>query len=130
MADRSDRGKVLAFRRAVPSARLKSLDHDEKRAACQHLCIEVWPHEPIIECATCGAVVDPYHWIRGLTLDWAEVERRRDQIKREAEREMAEIRQQLRALRGEYRDEAERVAAERQAARAVAVLPPRRGSIR
>jgi hypothetical protein len=113
---------VVSFRKDVPSARLKRLDWNDKRATCRHRCIEVWVKEPIIECSDCGAVVDPFAWIRDLTNEWEEVDRRRDQLRQDAEREMAEIKKQLRMLRGDLRDEKER----REAERAVMVLPPRR----
>lgn len=124
----SDAGSdnVVSFRAAAPSARLKELDWTDKRARCEHKKIEVWAKEPILECRDCGAVVDPYAWIRSRINDWRywqEAERAKyDDLKRERE----DLQKQVRILRGEYKDEAERVAAERAAARAVAIMPPRR----
>lgn len=93
-----DSGNVVEFKKGAPSARLKSLAVDDKRRGCPHRSIEVWPKEPIIECATCGTVVDPYWWLRERCADWREmvqsVEWRRD----EAKRELDELRAQLRVL--------------------------------
>lgn len=125
MADEEqDGGKVIAFRKAPPSSRLKRLEDDEMRLTCRHINVEIWAAEPILECTDCGAVVDPYAWIRTLTREWDAYEKRREDTKREVEREMAELQKRLRILRKEYQDESERCAAERE----IAVLPPRKGA--
>ena len=117
---------VISFRDASPSARLKALDWNEKRARCEHKKVEVWLKEPILECRTCGAVVDPYEWIRGRVRDWKQWQDSERFRCEELKLEREKLQKELRKLRGEYRDEAERAAAEREAARAVMVLPPQR----
>lgn len=112
--------KVVAFRAGDGRPRLKSLSGNEQRAMCQHDEVEIWPREPILECAQCGAVVDPYEWIRKAVGRWKRFEQaaqwKVDELKREADELMAG----LRILRAEYKDEAER----RRAERAIAHLPP------
>lgn len=114
--------EVVTFRSASPSARLKKFDADDKRQQCQHKRIEVWRKEPIIECAECGAVVDPYWWMRERCQDWRQmvdaVTYRRD----EAQRELDELKKHLRILRKEYATEAERIRAEQQ----LMHMPPRK----
>ena len=117
---------VVSFRAAAPSARLKDLDWTDKRAQCKHKNVEIWAKEPIIECSECGAVVDPYDWIRDRVKDWRHWHHAEFIKYKELKREREELQKQVRILRGEYRDEAERVAAERNAARAIAVMPPRK----
>lgn len=115
---------VIEFRKAAPSARLKEFEGTEKHVACQHRHVEIWRREPILECADCGVVVDPYAWIRDRVIDWrqmvSDVEYRRD----EAQRELNELKARLRVLRKEYSSEIEK----RQAEHALMVLPPRRGA--
>lgn len=122
MSDSPD-SNVITFRRDVPASRIKRPEGNAKRQCCQHRQVEIWACEPVLECRDCGAMVDPYDWIRTLTHEWGDVERQHAYRKREAEREMAEIEKKLRALRGEFRDETER----REASRAIAVLPARKG---
>lgn len=114
--------KIVDFNSAAPSARLKQFSTDDKRAYCKHKSISVWRKEPIIECAACGAVVDPYWWLRERIGDWSQmvdvVQGRVTSLKREK----AELEASVRILRGEFKDEAERQRARGQ----VAVLPPRR----
>lgn len=115
--------KIVAFRPGVPSMRLKSLDWTDKRAHCKHTAIEVWQDEPILECKDCGAVVDPYRWIRDRCATWKRMEDEVDYRVKEAKGELKELTKALRILRGEYEGERER----RQAETALMVLPPRRG---
>lgn len=118
----SDDGKVVSFRSLAPSARLKKFDHTDIRANCQHDRIQVWVKEPIIECADCGSVVDPYYWIRRRCSDW---QRLHDGVTfqiSEAKAELDELRAALKILRGQYRSEAER----RRAEHHLMIMPPRR----
>jgi hypothetical protein len=67
--------------------RKKHVDGDRKDPLCKHWKIYVWTREPIIECQDCGAIVDPYYWLR-LTMDnWdnmhARVKFQVDEMKRE-----------------------------------------------
>lgn len=114
---------VVSFRSGAPSARLKELDWSDARARCQHRSVMVWAKEPILECQDCGAVVDPYAWIRARCADWSSLIAPLKRKKAEMEGEIAELRKALRALRGEFKDEAERRAAER----ALHVWPKKRG---
>jgi hypothetical protein len=111
---------VVSFRDAAPSARLKTLDWSDQRAQCKHRGVEVWMKEPILECKKCGAVVDPYAWIRERCSDWEEVMADIKYKRKAAESDLNEIKKALRILRAEYKDEAER----RKAERALMVLPP------
>jgi hypothetical protein len=115
---------IIEFRKAAPSARLKPFDGTEKHATCKHDRVEIWRREPILECADCGVVVDPYAWIRDRVSDWhhmvSEVEYRRS----EAQRELDGLKEKLRILRKEYGSEVEK----RRAEHALMVLPPQRGS--
>ena len=112
--------KIVDFRKGAPSARLKTLDWQDKRSRCEHRSIEVWEKEPILECADCGAVVDPYVWIRRTVGDWKRIVDRHKWEKNEAEREAKEIKQQLRMLRKEFATETEK----RRYDSAVMILPP------
>lgn len=123
----SEETNVVAFRKDVPTASFKRLDADDLRATCQHRRVCVGMRDPILECAECQAPVDPYVWIRTLTREWDEVCRQHEEKKRSAEREIEVLKKRLRVLRGEYESEAERIAEEREAERAIAVLPPKRG---
>lgn len=115
--------KVVAFRAGAPSMRLKSLDWTDKRAHCKHVAVQVWQDEPILECKDCGAVVDPYRWIRDRCATWKKMEDEVGYRVKAAKGEMEDLQKSLRILRGEYKDERER----RQAETALMVLPPRRG---
>lgn len=117
-----DEENVVSFRSASPSARLKKFDHDDKRQHCQHKSIEVWCKEPIIECTACGAVVDPYWWIRERCNDWREMVAAITWRRDEAQRELDELKARLRILRKEYATEAERIRAESQ----LMHMPPQR----
>lgn len=111
---------IVSFRDAAPSLHLKKLDWTDKRASCPHKAVLVWPKEPILECKTCGAVVDPYQWIRNRCDDWAMM---RDAKKFERDQLQSEIdglKKMLRLIRGEYRDERER----HEAKSRLMVLPP------
>lgn len=37
-----------------------------QRATCAHIEVVIDDDHPSLECVTCGAEVDPYHWIRKL----------------------------------------------------------------
>lgn len=100
--------KVVDFRKAAPSARLKALDWKDKRSRCEHYRVEIWQKEPILECADCGAVVDPHVWIRKTVGDWARVIERQKWEMNAAKIECDEIKQQLRMLRKEFANEAEK----------------------
>ena len=113
---------VVNFRPVGPSASLKKQDWTDKRRQCQHVAVEVWADEPILECQECGAVVDPYRWIRDRVSDWDQITARQEFRKREIVAELNELRAALKVLRGEYADERERQAAKS----ALMVLPPRR----
>jgi hypothetical protein len=111
--------KVVSIRSAAPSARLKKLDWNDERAQCPHKHIEVWPKEPIIECADCGVVVDPYYWIRQRCHDWQSMEAAVEFRVRQLKDEKAGLEKAIRILKNECSSEAEK----RAAARAIAVLP-------
>ena len=118
-----DDDNVVDFRAAsTPSARLKEFDWSDKRARCPHKSILVWAKEPILECGSCGAVVDPYQWIRDRVSDWRSMVEAVEFKKRMAQEELDSLKKQLRLLRREYKDEAEKRRAEGQ----VAILPPQR----
>lgn len=117
-----DDDKVVSFRSGAPSARLKELHWNDKRALCQHMSVEVWTSEPILECADCGAVVDPYQWIRNRVKDWAHMENEAKYRVDDAKREIADLKKTLKALRGEVDDAAEA----NRVKHALMVMPPRR----
>lgn len=117
-----DESNVLDLKAGLPSARLKRLDFGDKRARCRHRAIAVWPREPIIECVNCGAVVDPYEWIRTVCRNWEMMKNNQEIERAETAAEIAELKKALKVLRREYAGEAER----RQLESAVAILPPRR----
>jgi hypothetical protein len=114
--------KIVAFRSAAPSMRLKSLDWTDKRSQCKHFAVQVWSNEPILECCDCGAVVDPYQWIRARIAAWSNMEIDASFRVKEARAELEELKKTLRVLRAEYKDEKER----REAETALMVLPRRR----
>lgn len=119
MADEAD--NIVNFRSGAPSARLKHLDWSDERTRCQHKRVEVWAKEPILECADCKAIVDPYQWIRDRCRDWDEIESTHKFRKAEMKSEENSLRKALRLLRGEYADVKER----REAERSLMVLPKR-----
>jgi hypothetical protein len=118
----SEDGKVINFKTAAPSARMKQFDAADKRPSCPHHHIEIWHKEPIIECQDCGAVVDPYYWIRQRCEDWRQMEDAVQWRINAAKRELEELRVAVRLVRKEYKDEAEK----RQAERQLMVMPPQR----
>ena len=113
---------IVDISTAAPSARFKVLDRDDKRLRCPHKRIEVWPKEPIIECADCGAVVDPFQWIRDRCADWKQMVASVDWKVADAKRELEELKREIRLLRKEFKDEAEKEAASRR----LMVMPPRK----
>lgn len=120
----ADDSNIVEFRAGAPSARLKQFDGTEKHVGCQHRRVEIWPREPILECADCGVMVDAHEWIRSRVHDWRQmvsaVEWKRD----EAQREINELKERLHMLRKEYATEIEK----RRAEHALMVMPPRRGA--
>lgn len=112
---------VVSFRAAAPSARMKTFDKPDARALCDHRQVQVWRREPILECEKCGAVVDPYEWIRGRVQDWDRMQESLEYRREEVIRETKQLQAALRILKGEYKDEQER----RMAERALMVLPGR-----
>lgn len=118
----ADDEKIIQFRDAAPSVRLKRLEATDQRRVCKHRSTLISMEEPILECADCGAIIDPHQWIRILTKEWEQVQNRVEFMRVEAEREMKEIRKQLRVIRGEYADEKER----QEVKKTLMVLPPRK----
>lgn len=114
--------EVIDLKSRGPSAALKKLEWTDKRSSCQHERIEIWPREPIIECADCGVVVDPYYWLRRVCERWRMVEDTAAYRARALKDEADEIKKSLRILRAEYKDESER----REAERSLMRLPPRK----
>lgn len=118
----TDDSNIIEFQKGAPSARLKQFEGTEKHVGCKHRRVEIWPREPILECADCGVVVDAHAWIRDRVIDWRQmvndVEWKRD----EAQRELNELKERLRILRKEYNSEIEK----RRAEAALMALPPRR----
>jgi hypothetical protein len=122
----SDDGEsnVVEFRRldSSPSAQLKRLDITDKKRSCQHKKVHIWVSEPILECKDCGAIVDPYWWMRQTIGSWSSIY---DGIKfqeNEARKELEALKREIRKLRREFKDEAERQAPDREIMR----LPPSR----
>lgn len=116
---------VVEFKSAAPSARMKQFDdlpELNKRRFCGHKHVVVWGTEPIIECADCGGVVDPYKWIRDRCADWREMEAAISYKIQAAKEELEGLRAAVRMLRGEYKDEMEKA----RACRELFVRPPRR----
>ena len=108
--------KVVPFVPGVPSMAFRETATNAKRAFCQHWRIAVDGSEPIIECRDCGAIVDPYQWLRQSIRNWdAPIKTREFKLETEIENR----KRALRILRNECADEAEK----RIAARAIAVLP-------
>ena len=120
-----DDDKVVQFRSAELPSRVKRPDDPKRRAGCQHKRTSIWMDEPILECSDCGAIIDPYCWIREQATKWDQIQGRVDYARKEADREMADIKKQLRQLRGEYADEKEHQATKK----ALMVLPPRKAAI-
>lgn len=118
----SDDPVVIDFRSAAPSARMKTFDIDDKRPHCPHKKIVVWRKEPILECDTCGSVVDPYYWIRQRCEDWKSAQDAVDWKVREANAELEELRAALKILRAEYGNETEKLRARQH----LMIMPPRR----
>lgn len=113
---------VIDIKKALPSARFKSLEWSDKRTTCKHDQVEIWPREPILECSNCGAVVDAYAWIRQVCERWRDMEAQVRFKVADMKREADDLKKALRILRAEYKDENER----RQAERALMIMPPRK----
>jgi hypothetical protein len=118
----ADEDNIVEFRAAAPSARLKNLDWQDKRARCRHKRVEIWRKEPILECTDCGAVVDAHQWIRDRCQDWAQVMSNLKFKKQEIEAEIGELKKARRILRKKYKDDREK----RDAERALMHMPPQR----
>lgn len=82
----------------------------------------MWQSETVIECADCGAVVDPYVWIRARCHDWHQMLDHIQDQEKQAKAELEKIKKSLRLLRKEYESEVEKKAVES----AVMILPPKR----
>ena len=126
MVPADDDDKIVAFRKSSePSARLKGLDWNDKRTFCRHGAVQVWDKEPILECCDCGAVVDPYQWIRDRCHEWAgmvaSVQYRIDAAKLE----MVELKKALKVLRKAHGAAVEAGRAQQ----ALMVLPPQRSRV-
>ena len=119
----ADGGNIVKFQAGAPSARMKSLTDDlAKRRCCKHEHVEIWMNEPILECADCGGVVDPYTWIRNRVTDWKQMVNAVEWKVRETKEELEGLKAQVRILRAEYKDELEKA----RACRELFVRPPRR----
>ena len=121
----SDEAKVIDFKsHTAPSARVKSWqDVGDKRSACPHIHVEVYDKEPILECRDCGGIVDPYWWIRRRCADWKQMTDAVEYKVKDTKRELEELRVAVRHLRGEWKDAAEKNAAERHS---LMIVKPRR----
>lgn len=118
-----DDDNIVQFKTRVPAASLKPFAHDDPRAKCKHESIEIWPApDPIIECAVCGVIVDPYYWIRERCSDWKQAQDAVDYKISQAEAELKELKAAIKLMRGKYKDEVEKRRAERE----IMTLPPRR----
>lgn len=111
---------VVALQLPRPSARLKRLDFTDPRARCQHEKVEIWPNQPRIECKACGALVDPYDWLRKHCREWQRMEDDLEAERQNVRDEIEELKKARRLLRQEYADEVEK----RRTERAIMVLPP------
>lgn len=119
----ADDSNVIDFVGAgVPGMAIKPRDIGDPRRFCKHRQIMVSSDEPIIECATCHAYVDPYNWLRERCADYKKLYDAQTSLVEEAKRELAELKTALRLLRREYADEAEK----RRAESSLMILPPRR----
>jgi hypothetical protein len=113
---------VVDITKARGSIEIKRDPSHPERAACQHRAVWIWANEPILECRTCGATVDPHQWIRRHVGNWENVLGELKYTKRDLEREIGELKKAVRILRREYADEAEK----REAERSIMVMPPRK----
>jgi hypothetical protein len=121
----SEDDKVVPLTSApsIPGLQVKRQTTAERKDPfCKHWQIWVYAREPIIECKTCGAIVDPYQWLRLTTDNWQAAQDRVKYQITDMERERDELKKAVRLLRGEYKDETEK----REAARAIMVMPPRK----
>lgn len=115
----SDDDKVVPFVPSTPSMAFKERGGDIKRAICKHWRIAVSQDEPMIECRDCGAIVDPYRWLRQSIGQWDGAIREREFKIQQLDGEIEGRKTALRLIRKEYESEAEK----RRAERAIAVLP-------
>jgi hypothetical protein len=112
---------VVSIRTAAPSASVREREWSDKKAQCEHKAITIDSSEPVIECRDCGAIVDPYRWIRDRCRDWSRWIDNEQYRQREMRDETKRLQAALRLVRKEYRDEQERRVAERE----IMVLPGR-----
>lgn len=98
----------------------------QKMSVCQHHECSLDPVQPILTCDQCGAVLEPYDWMRK-TMRWfghsikAGAVRQKEDLEREA-KELSEL---IRQLRGEFKSEIERRRFEAQPV----VKPPKRAKL-
>jgi len=111
--------KVIKFAPGTPSMAFRERALDAKKSLCRHWRIAVDSREPIVECRDCGAIVDPYAWIRQSIGNWDGPIREREFKIKQLDDEITNRKSALRILRNECATEAEK----RHAARAIAVLP-------
>lgn len=63
MTDKPE-SNVIGFRPLPPGAEIKNAPANDKRRTCRHASVWIWEGEPIIECRSCGAMLDPVDWMR------------------------------------------------------------------
>lgn len=123
-----DESNVVSFPKEGRPAIRKELHNvaAEKKARCRHETCTISRYEPVIACDKCGAVVDPYEWLRkniehfGMAIKNG-AEMQRDDLQREAK----ELTNLVRQLRGEFKDEMEKKRFQSQ----VVIKPPKRAKL-
>jgi hypothetical protein len=116
----SEPDNIVSFRAAGASALFKDRQTlPERRLDCRHKPIWVYADEPILECRNCGAIVDPFRWIRDRVNEWKSMQAAVDWKIAEAKRELDGLRTAIRQLRGEWKDESEK-------RRTLMIQPPRK----
>ncbi len=124
MTDTPDENVVVFQQVARDIARLPEA-LKQPRKFCLHCKVFIHPEEAKLECQDCGAFMEPYGYLR----TWAR-ERHRPLASLEAkkadiEREIAELSDTCRKLRGEFKSEMEHQAFARQ----IVVKPPRKAAL-
>lgn len=125
-----DPGNVLSFpknakrHRACKISETKS--YHQKMATCQHHDCSIDPVQPILTCDQCGALLEPYDWMRK-TMKWFghSIKAGALRQKEDLERESQELSELIRQLRGEFKSEVER----RRFEASPVVKPPKRAKL-
>lgn len=58
------KNNVVKLQPRAAGVEIKRMDRNDKRSTCRHPSVWIWESEPIMECRDCGAMIDPFVWMR------------------------------------------------------------------